>query len=439
MKPQVRIIGAGFAGCEAALYLAGRGISSELIEMKPGHYSPAHRSPLFAELVCSNSFKAMRKESASGLMKEEMRILGSHLLPLADGCAVPAGGALAVDRDMFSKAVTDEVLSNPLITVVRRREESIDRSILEIIAAGPLLDGPLAADLASVTGGFLSFYDAAAPIVLAESLDMGKLVPQSRYGRGGDSDYLNSFLKKDEYEKFIDELVHARRAELHAPDRDEKVYEGCMPIEKLASRGLDAARFGPMKPVGLRDPSTGHRPWAAAQLRKENTAGTMYNLVGFQTNLAFPEQRRVFRMLPGLEEAEFVRYGVMHRNSFLDAPKCLSGDLSLRASPLSFAAGQLTGFEGYMESALSGLMAARAVECRIEGKTFKVPPEDTMTGAMMKYIRTPNSDFQPMGANMGLLPPLGVREKNKARRYGMLADRALRSISRYAENGGITE
>ena len=430
MTDKIAIIGAGMAGCEAALFLAERGVDVELYEMKPGHYSPAHKSPDFCELVCSNSLKASRLSSAAGLMKHEMRMLGSHLLPVADTCAVPAGGALAVDRKIFSERVTELILENPHITVTRERVTDIDPDRITIIAAGPLLDSELAAKLGELTEGFLSFYDAAAPIVTRDSIDMTRVFAANRYGKGGD-DYLNSFMNKEQYEHFIDELVHARRAELHEHDKDQKVYEGCMPIEKLAERGLDAARFGPMKPVGLIDPTTGHRPWAAVQLRKENEEGTMFNIVGFQTNLAFPEQKRVFGMLPGLENAEFVRYGVMHRNSFIDSPKVLGYDQSLKDHPNTYVAGQLTGFEGYMESALSGLIAARSIYARLSGKKFEYPSLYTMTGAMLRYIHSENKDFQPMGANMGLLPDIGKKIRDKQERYSAYAERAVRYMEEY--------
>ena len=430
MTDKIAIIGAGMAGCEAALFLAERGVDVELYEMKPGHYSPAHKSPDFCELVCSNSLKASRLSSAAGLMKHEMRMLGSHLLPVADTCAVPAGGALAVDRKIFSERVTELILENPHITVTRERVTDIDPDRITIIAAGPLLDSELAAKLGELTEGFLSFYDAAAPIVTRDSIDMTRVFAANRYGKGGD-DYLNSFMNKEQYEHFIDELVHARRAELHEHDKDQKVYEGCMPIEKLAERGLDAARFGPMKPVGLIDPTTGHRPWAAVQLRKENEEGTMFNIVGFQTNLAFPEQKRVFGMLPGLENAEFVRYGVMHRNSFIDSPKVLGYDHSLKDHPNTYVAGQLTGFEGYMESALSGLIAARSIYARLSVKKFEYPSLYTMTGAMLRYIHSENKDFQPMGANMGLLPDIGKKIRDKQERYSAYAERAVRYMEEY--------
>ena len=317
MSYKVTVLGAGLAGCEAALWLAGKGVQVTLYEQKPTHFSPAHKSAGFAELICSNSLKAERLDSASGLLKEEMRRMGSQLLEAAEEARVAAGGALAVDRDAFSAAVTRRVEECPNITVVREQVEHIDESAPILVATGPLTDGALADEIGRLTGDErLHFYDAVAPIVTAESLDYNKVFAASRYDRG-EADYLNCPFNKAEYEAFINELVNAEGAIVH----DFDVYEGCMPIEKLAKRGLDAPRFGPMKPVGLVDPNTGHRPWACVQLRRENSKGTMFNLVGFQTNLKFGEQKRVFSMIPGLENAQFVRYGVMHRNSFLNSPK----------------------------------------------------------------------------------------------------------------------
>ena len=349
------VAGAGLAGTEAAWQIAQAGYPVTLVEMKPQKFSPAHKSEYFAELVCSNSLKASRLESAAGLLKEEMARLGSLTVPVARDCAVAAGGALAVDRDVFSKTITEKINSHPNITVEHRVLDKLapgDDEIL-IIATGPLTDGALSDEIKRLCGDCLSFYDAAAPIVTADSVDMSKAFGASRYDRGGDDDYINCPFNKAEYESFINELVNAESAIVH----DFDVYEGCMPIEKLAKRGLDAPRFGPMKPVGLVDPNTGHRPWACVQLRRENNKGTMFNLVGFQTNLKFGEQKRVFSMIPGLNNADFVRYGVMHRNSFLDSPRLLNKDFSLRSNENIYFAGQITGVEGYMESASSGLLA----------------------------------------------------------------------------------
>ena len=375
---QVNVIGAGLAGCEAALWLADAGVQVDLYEQKPGKFSPAHKSASFAELICSNSLKAERPDSASGLLKLEMKKMGSHLLQAAETARVAAGGALAVDRDVFSAAVTEMVEKHPNITVHREEVTALDESAPVLVASGPLTEGALAEAVANLTGDHrLSFFDAVAPIVTAESLDYEKVFAASRYGRG-EADYLNCPFNKEEYEIFHAALIAAERAPLHDFDGDLTVYEGCMPIEVMAARGADTIRFGPLRPVGLRDPRTGHRPWAAVQLRAENTARTLYNLVGFQTNLKWGEQKRVFSMIPGLEHAEFVRYGVMHRNTFLDAPRVLEGSLCLKEHPNVFFAGQITGFEGYMESAASGLLAARNLYARLEGKVLPPPPVDTM-------------------------------------------------------------
>ena len=393
---QVKIIGAGLAGCEAALWLADRGVQVELYEQKPAKYSPAHKSAGFAELICSNSLKAERPDSASGLLKIEMKMMGSHLLDAAETARVAAGGALAVDRDVFSTAVTEMVENHPNITVRREEVTALDESAPVLVASGPLTEGALAQAVAALTGDHrLSFYDAVAPIVTAESLDYDKVFAASRYGRG-EADYLNCPFNKEEYEAFHAALIAAERAPLHDFDGDLTVYEGCMPIEVMAARGADTIRFGPLRPVGLRDPRTGHRPWAAVQLRAENTARTLYNLVGFQTNLKWGEQKRVFSMIPGLEHAEFVRYGVMHRNTFLESPKVLTKQQFLKEHPNVFFAGQITGFEGYMESAASGLLAAHQMLARLKGRELPPPPAATMCGALLDYITTPNKDFQPM-------------------------------------------
>ena len=421
------VIGAGLAGCEAAWQIAEAGHKVTLVEMKPVKFTPAHKSEYFAELVCSNSLKASRIESAAGLLKEEMARLGSLTVPIARGCAVPAGGALAVDRGIFSQTVTERILSHSNITVEHRVVEKIAPSDDEIIiiATGPLTDGALSSEIERMCRGMLSFYDAAAPIVTAESVDMTKAFGASRYDRGGESDYINCPFNKAQYEEFINELIQAEGAVVH----DFDVYEGCMPIEKLAKRGLDAPRFGPMKPVGLVDPSTGHRPWACVQLRRENDRGTMFNLVGFQTNLKFGEQKRVFSMIPGLENAEFVRYGVMHRNSFIDSPRVLNGDFSLKENKNIFFAGQITGVEGYMESAASGIMAGKNAVRRAEGRETVILGENTMIGALSRYISDESvKNFQPMGANFGILPPIEPKIRDKKERYKALAIRALSEI-----------
>jgi methylenetetrahydrofolate--tRNA-(uracil-5-)-methyltransferase len=422
-----KVIGAGLAGVEAAWQIANKGYKVSLYEMKPIKHSEAHKSDLFCELVCSNSLKASRIESAAGLLKEEMARLGSLTIPIARSVSVPAGGALAVDRNLFSQAVTDKIKSHPNIEVVNEVVENLelDDDTITIIATGPLTDGKLAESISKITGDYLSFYDAAAPIVMADSVDMTRAFGASRYERGGDDDYINCPFNKAEYENFINELVNAEGAVVH----DFDVYEGCMPIEKLAKRGLDAPRFGPMKPVGLVDPNTGHRPWACVQLRRENSKGTMFNLVGFQTNLKFGEQKRVFTMIPGLENAQFVRYGVMHRNSFLNSPTLLNSDFSLRTKPNLFFAGQITGVEGYMESASSGIIAGINAVRKAEGKDSFVPNDVTMIGALCDYISDESvKNFQPMGANFGVLPTIEPKIRDKKERYKALATRALESL-----------
>lgn len=425
---RIKVIGAGLAGCEAAYRLAEAGLAVELYEMKPQRYSPAHKSPLFAELVCSNSLKAKRFNSAAGLLKWEMRQLGSVCVESALKCAVPAGGALAVDRDEFSKIITEKVKNHSNITVINEEVTKIDPECYTVIATGPLTDGALAENIKTLCGEeYLNFFDAAAPIIAADSIDTAKAFSASRYGRGEGDDYINCPFNKQEYEAFHSQLVTAERAKLHDADTSLKVYEGCMPIEVLAARGIDAARFGPMKPVGLCDPNTGHRPWAVVQLRKENREGTLYNLVGFQTNLKFAEQKRVFSMIPGLENAEFVRYGVMHRNSFLNSPKLLKYDFSLLKFPKIFFAGQISGVEGYMESAASGIVAALGIIKSIKGENSVKFPVYTMIGALSIYIsNSETSDFQPMGANFGILPPLPEKIKDKQARYLALAERSAK-------------
>lgn len=422
------VIGAGLAGVEAAWQIAERGYEVTVYEQKPLKKSPAHKSNNFAELVCSNSLKASRIDSAAGLLKEEMARLGSLTVPVARECAVPAGGALAVDRDIFSEKVTEKILNHKNITVKNMEVEEIvtDSDTVTIVATGPLTDGKMSESIKALCGDYLSFYDAAAPIVTADSVDMNIAFGASRYDRGGDDDYINCPFNKEEYENFISELVNAEGAVLH----DFDVYEGCMPIEKLAKRGLDAPRFGPMKPVGLTNPNTGHRPWAAVQLRRENEKGTMFNLVGFQTNLKFGEQKRVFSMIPGLENAEFVRYGVMHRNSFLDSPRVLNKDFSLRNNKNIFFAGQITGVEGYMESAASGIIAGINAVRLAEGKDSIELSEVTMIGALSSYISDETvKNFQPMGANFGVLPPIEPKIRDKRERYAALAERALNSLN----------
>lgn len=423
-----KVIGAGLAGVEAAWQIAEKGYKVMLFEQKPNKKSPAHKSDSFAELVCSNSLKASRIDSAAGLLKEEMARLGSLTVPIARKCSVAAGGALAVDRDFFSQKITEKIKAHPNIEIVYQEVEDINiaEDEITVVATGPLTDGAMSEAIQRLCGNYLSFYDAAAPIVTADSVDMNIAFGASRYGRGGEDDYINCPFNKEEYERFIHELVNAEGAVLH----DFDVYEGCMPIEKLAKRGLDAPRFGPMKPVGLTDPRTGHRPWAAVQLRRENANGTMFNIVGFQTNLKFGEQKRVFSMIPALQNAEFVRYGVMHRNSFLDSPRVLNKSFSLKDHPSVFFAGQITGVEGYMESAGSGILAGINAVRFAENKEFLDLPQTTMLGALSEYISDETvKSFQPMGANFGILPPIEPKIRDKRLRYAALAERALNALN----------
>ena len=425
---QVIVIGGGLAGCEAAWALAQRGVSVRLIEMKPLRRSPAHRTDELAELVCSNSLKAARIDSAAGLLKEEMRRLGSVCMLAADESRVAAGGALAVDRDRFSAGVSRRIHAHPLIEVVHEEVTAIPQEGYVIVASGPLTSDALAADIARLCGDGLHFYDAAAPIVTAASIDPETSFRASRYGNetSGAGDYINCPLNKAEYEAFHAALVSAENAPLHDFDiAAPEVYEGCMPIEVLARRGADSIRFGPMKPVGLRDPRTGHRPWAVLQLRAENAEGTLYNLVGFQTNLKFGEQKRVFGMIPALKNAEFVRYGVMHRNTFLNSPQLLTPGFRFRERETLWFAGQMTGVEGYMESAASGILAGINCARALAGKEELRLPVTCMTGALSAYIAAPNQNFQPMGANFGILPPLDKHIRDKRERYAALAERAL--------------
>lgn len=433
MGKKVIVIGGGLAGVEAAWQLAKENIEVDLYEMKPVKFSPAHHMPTLAELVCSNSLKAKRLESAAGLLKAEMREFGSICMECADLSEVPAGGALAVDRDIFSQLITEKIKAEPLINVIHEEVTKIPEGNV-IIAAGPLASDALSEDIATLCGSGLHFFDAAAPIVSKDSIDMENAFTASRYERGGESDYINCPMNKEEYEVFYEALINAESAELHSFDKRKDVYEGCMPIEVMASRGKDTMRFGPLKPVGLRDPKTGHRPWAVLQLRKENAMGTMFNLVGFQTNLKFPEQKRVFSMIPALRNAEFLRYGVMHRNTFIDSPRLLNGDFSFRARPNLFFAGQITGVEGYMESASSGIMAGINMARYLKGKEALVLPETSMIGALQRYISDESvKNFQPMGANFGVLPPIEPKIRDKQQRYAALSSRGLEDMREYLE------
>ena len=432
MPETVTVVGAGLAGCEAAWQLARRGIPVRLIEMKPLRYSPAHKSPGYAELVCSNSLKAEQLSNASGLLKAELRALGSLILECAEACRVPAGGALAVDRDLFSERITAAIQSHPLI---RTEAAVVDRipDAPAIIATGPLTDPALTGAIAARTGvKALNFFDAAAPIVTAESLDMDKVFRASRYGKGAD-DYLNCPMTEGEYNAFYDALVGAELAELH--DFEKKlVFEGCLAVEILASRGRQTLAFGPLKPVGLADPRTGREPYAVVQLRQENAQGTLYNLVGFQTRLKWGEQKRVFSMIPGLEHAEFARYGVMHRNTYLNGPQVLAENYAVKGDPLLRFAGQLTGVEGYMESTVSGLTAAVGLACALKGRPEPDFTGRTITGALARHVTAPTPNFQPMNANFGILEPLAQRVKGKKNRYEQLSARAIDTINEVIKN-----
>ncbi len=427
---EVTVVGAGLAGCEAAWQLAGQGIPVRLIEMKPEAYSPAHKREGFAELVCSNSLKAEHLTNASGLLKAEMEKIGSLILSSAKKARVPAGTALAVDRDLFSREVTAVLEAHPLIRVERRVVSDIPEEPA-IVATGPLTSPALLDALTALPGlSALHFFDAAAPIVTAESLDMGVLFRQSRNDTGGD--YLNSPMDRAQYDAFYEALTTAELAPLHDFEKN-LVFEGCLAVEILASRGHDTLAFGPMRPVGLTDPRTGKTPYAVVQLRQENEAGTLYNLVGFQTRLKWGEQKRVFSMIPGLENAEFVRYGVMHKNTYLNSPDVLGRNFALSGRPSLRFAGQLTGVEGYVESAASGLVAGLNLGRSLRGLSEIDFPGETLLGALEAHVRTRTANFQPMNANFGILTPLDKRVKGKKIRYEALAARSLQVIDRLLE------
>ncbi len=424
---EISVIGAGLAGCEAAWQLAKFGYNVNLYEMKPEKFSAAHKSENFAELVCSNSLKATRIGSAAGMLKEEMRLFGSLVLQCAEKCSVGAGGALAVDRELFSKEVTKMINDCDKINVIRKEISKIPKGEV-IIATGPLTSDLLFENISDLLGKEnLYFYDAASPIIAADSIDMKKAFFASRYNKG-DADYINCPMNKREYELFYNQLILGESARLHDFDKI-KVYEGCMPIEIMAKRGKDTMRFGPLKPVGIFHPITNEKYYAVLQLRKEDSKGTMYNMVGFQTNLKFLEQKRIFSLIPGLSNAEFVRYGVMHRNTFIDSPNLLDDRLRLLNNKKIRFAGQITGVEGYMESAACGIMSGRFLAEELSKKPKLNLPTTTMIGSLLKYINDKNiSNFQPMGANMGLLPPLGIKIKNKQERYETLANRGLNDL-----------
>lgn len=425
----VNVIGGGLAGCEASWQLASYGINVNLYEMKPKKFTPAHHYKNLCELVCSNSLKASRLESSAGLLKAEMERLGSLIIPCAKRTAVEAGGALAVDREKFSDLVTQKIKENSLINIIEDEVTEIPTDEYTIIATGPLTSNDLAKSIQQYCGDYLSFYDAASPIVTFDSLDKNLVFSASRYGRG-EADYINCPMNKEEYLEFYNALVEAETVQLKDFETVAfKVYEGCMPIEVLAKRGEDTMRFGPLKPVGLTDPRTDKRPYAVVQLRKENKEGTLYNLVGFQTNLKFGEQKRVFSKITGLQNAEFIRYGVMHRNSFIDSPRLLNKDFSLRKNPKIYFAGQMTGVEGYIESAMSGIIAGHSMARKLLDKPQIELPIDTMCGAMCNYISDEYiKDFQPMGCNMGILPELPTKIKDKKLKYAEYSKRALNSL-----------
>ena len=420
----IPVIGAGLAGSEAAWQLAEHGVEVELVEQKPVRRSPAHTSDAFCELVCSNSLKSDDVwGNACGLLKEEMRRLGSLTMEAADRTRVPAGGALAVDRDKFSAYVTQKLRQHPNIHIVCREQTSLPEA--GIVATGPLTEGALYAAIGARFGGGLHFYDATAPVVTAESIDSSAAFTADRYGRGT-GDYVNCPMNKEEYETFVTELLAAEKVTLKDFERRE-IFEGCMPVEVMASRGRDALRFGTFKPVGLADES-GRRPYAVLQLRRENAEGSLLGLVGCQTNLKFGEQKRVFSLIPALKHAEFVRYGVMHRNTFLDAPRVLSADFSVKDAPMLFFAGQITGVEGYVESAMSGMLAGIHCLRKLHGKPPIVPSDACVMGALSRYIAAENKHFQPMNANYGILRGLDVRDKKEKKR--LMAERALGEIDR---------
>lgn len=419
----------GLAGTEAAYQIAKRGIKVKLYEMKPEKFSPAHSSKELAEIVCSNSFKSNSITNACGLLKEELRNLGSLLIQIADETKVPAGQALAVDRETFSKRVTEEIEKNPNIEIIREEVENIEAEDgIVIIATGPLTSEKMAKQIINITGkDRLAFYDAAAPIIEKDSINFNIAFYGDRYGKEGDSSYINLPMNKEEYEIFYNELVNAEIVTLHEFEKKE-IFEGCMPIEVMAKRGEDTIRFGPLKPVGFTDPRTNSRPYAIVQLRQDNTSGTLYNMVGFQTNLKFGEQKRVFSLIPGLENAEFVKYGVMHRNTFINSPELLDNTYNLKAKSNIYFAGQITGVEGYVESIASGLVAGLNAVAKFNNTEKITFSNETVIGALSSYISTENTKFQPMNANFGILPPLEEKIKDKIQRYTKMAERALKSL-----------
>ncbi len=436
MDKIINVYGAGLAGCEAAWQIAERGIKVKLFEMKPIKYTPAHHSEGFAELVCSNSLRSDRVTNAVGLLKEELSRMGSLIMEAAYATRVPAGSALAVDRGLFSDYITEKIKNHPNIEIINAEVDSVEEGEITVVATGPLTSDKMADYIQNELGcRGLHFFDAAAPIVDFSTVNMDVAFFASRYDKG-DADYINCPMDKEQYDAFYEALVSAKEAELKDFDREMqkelKVFEGCMPVEVMAKRGYDTLRYGPLKPVGLVDKRTGKESYAVVQLRKENAEGTMYNLVGFQTHLTFPEQKRVFRLIPGLENAEFMRYGIMHRNTYLNSPELLEADYSMRENPNIFFAGQMTGVEGYIESTGSGFVAGLNAAMRVLGKEPIIFPRTTMIGAMAHYIRNGgNSDFVPMNANFGIVEPLPNRVKGgKVARYEVVAARALEEIEK---------
>ena len=447
MKDYITVIGGGLAGCEAAYQIAKRGIKVKLYEMKPTKFSEAHSNKNLAEIVCSNSFKSNLHTNACGLLKEELRYLDSLLIKIADKTQVPAGQALAVDREKFSENVTEEIKNNKLIEIINEEITSITKIAQDgivIIATGPLTSDNMSKEISKITGqDKLYFYDAAAPIILKDSINFDIAFYGNRYEQEKqkdekeeewkkrlekqDASYINLPMNKEEYEKFYNELIKGEVVTLHEFEKRE-IFEGCMPIEVMAKRGIDTLRFGPLKPVGFDDPRTTKRPYAVVQLRQDNKEGTIYNIVGFQTNLKYGEQKRIFSMIPGLENAEFVKYGVMHRNTYINSTKLLDKTYNLKSHNNIYFAGQITGVEGYVESISSGMVAGINASKKYLKEEEIIFPETTIIGALAKYISTENDKFQPMNANFGILPELEIRKKDKKEKYGMLADRALTDL-----------
>ena len=432
----ITVVGGGLAGVEATLACVKLGHRVRLYEMRPSSTTPAHRTPYLAELVCSNSLKSESPDTASGVLKAEMGILGSLVLKVARSCRVPAGSALAVDRECFAKRITEIVESHPGVEVVRKEVRRIPGERPCIIATGPLTSDPLAQDIARFLGeDNLSFYDAIAPIVDGETIDYSKAFWGDRYGKGG-GDYLNCPLTEEEYNRFYEELVKAECVPYHHFE-EPRFFEGCMPIEELARRGRDTLLFGPMRPVGLVDPRTGRRPFAVVQLRREDREGRMFNMVGFQTKMKWPEQKRVFRLIPALRNAEFLRYGSIHRNTYINSPRVLEPTLQTRRDPALLFAGQIVGVEGYMESAASGIIAGINASRVASGMDGTVPPDVTMIGALLRYVSSCKGDFQPMNANFGLLPPLGVKVRDRRKKRLMMYERAVEAMKRWVKEEGL--